>query len=414
MPIHHVLSRQLLLVLGLWAGSATVAFRYLVARWSDRHRPAIVASAGNASAHAVRSIAPISFAVAPVRGLVSVIIPTYNRAPVLRRAIESALSQTYPALEVVVADDGSSDDTADVVLSLGPRVRYLRQENAGVSAARNFGMRNARGEFIAFLDSDDAWQPWKLKAQVAALAAHPDAGLVWTDMSAIDGSGVVSEERFIRKMYSAYDDVDPASVLTRIGFLASLDPAAPAEHANSTFYKGDLSTQILLGNLIHTSTVLFRREWCERTGGFDETYHRTGEDYEFYIRLVSVGRVIFIDAPSTLYRRGVADQLTAPPMLLEIARNNLRAVSTWATQGPIDLPRPVLRRRFSDSFAWVGEAELDAGHRLKAMRELASSLRVRPGLDRRAALLVSCAVPDKMRDAMRDAWRSVTPRSSNT
>lgn len=414
MPIHHVLSRQLLLVLGLWAGSATVALRYLVARWSDRHRPAIAASAGNASDHVVRSIAPISFAVAPVRGLVSVIIPTYNRAPVLRRAIESALSQTYPALEVVVADDGSSDDTAEVVLSLGPRVRYLRQENAGVSAARNFGMRNARGEFIAFLDSDDAWQPWKLKAQVAALAAHPDAGLVWTDMSAIDGSGVVSEERFIRKMYSAYDDVDPASVLTRIGFLVSLDPAVPALHANATFYKGDLSTQILLGNLIHTSTVLFRRAWCERTGGFDETYHRTGEDYEFYIRLVSVGRVIFIDAPSTLYRRGVADQLTAPPMLLEIARNNLRAVSTWATHGPIDLPRPVLRRRFSDSFAWVGEAELDAGHRLKAMRELASSLRVRPGLDRRAALLVSCAVPDKMRDAMRDAWRSVTPRSSNT
>jgi|SRR5690242_18649085 GT2 family glycosyltransferase len=413
MPIHHLLSRQLLVVLGLWAGSATVAVRYLVARWSGRHQPATVASAGHRSDHVVRSIAPISFSAAPVRGLVSVIIPTYNRAPVLRRAIESALSQTYPAIEVVVADDGSSDDTADLVRSLGPRVRYLRQENAGVSAARNFGMRNARGEFVAFLDSDDAWLPWKVKVQVAALAAHPDAGLVWTDMSAIDGSGVVSEERFIRKMYSAYDEVDPASVLNRIGFLASLDPVVPAEHATSTFYKGDLSTHILLGNLIHTSTVLFRRAWCGKTGGFDETYHRTGEDYEFYIRLVSVGTVVFIDAPSTLYRRGVADQLTAPPMLLEIARNNLRAVSTWATPGAIDLPRPVLRRRFSDSFAWVGEAELDAGHRLKAIRELASSLRVRPGLDRRAALLVSCVVPDKMREAMRGAWRSVTTRSSN-
>src|SRR5437764_10734914 len=95
-------------------------------------------------------------------GLVSVVIPSYNRAYIVGQAIESALQQTHRPVEVLVADDGSTDDTRRVVEGYGPPVRYFYQPNAGVSAARNLGLRHARGEFIALLDSDDRWLPWKV------------------------------------------------------------------------------------------------------------------------------------------------------------------------------------------------------------------------------------------------------------
>jgi glycosyltransferase involved in cell wall biosynthesis len=108
---------------------------------------------------------------------ISVVIPTYNRATIVPRAIESALSQTRPADEVIVVDDGSRDDTASTVARFGDRIRCIRQENGGVSKARNAGVLAATGDWIAFLDSDDVWIPRKLETQVRQLAQHPSAGV---------------------------------------------------------------------------------------------------------------------------------------------------------------------------------------------------------------------------------------------
>src|SRR6185503_12940562 len=99
----------------------------------------------------------------------SVVIPTYNRAYCLSATIGSLQAQTYPNWEALIIDDGSTDDTAELVRSLSaadPRVKYHPQKNAGVSAARNAGLRLVDGEWAAFLDSDDAWEPWKLTAQI--------------------------------------------------------------------------------------------------------------------------------------------------------------------------------------------------------------------------------------------------------
>src|SRR5436309_1568471 len=301
-------------------------------------------------------------------GLVSVVIPTYNRAAIVGRAIESALRQTYANLELVVVDDGSSDNTRAIVEGFGARVRYLYQENAGVTAARNLAMRVARGEFLAFLDSDDLWQPWRIESQVAALRRHPEAGLVWTDMSAVDRSGKVIDERHLRVMYRAHTRVSVEEKMREVATLGALSPAVPTELASAPVRMGDLFSEILLGNLIHTSTVLVRRAWVERVGGFDPSFMRAGEDYEFYVRLCSVGPVIFIDAPSSLYSVGAPDQLTRPSMLLEIARNNLRAIQKWIPHAGahLTMPRRVIRTRFADSYGWLGEAELDAGNRFAA------------------------------------------------
>ena len=112
--------------------------------------------------------------------LVSVLVPTFNRAHLVPEAIRSVLSQDYAPFEVVVVDDGSTDDTATVInQEFGRRIRYIRQENAGPGAARNTGIRASSGEYIAFQDSDDIWLPGKLRAQVDALNRHPECALVY-------------------------------------------------------------------------------------------------------------------------------------------------------------------------------------------------------------------------------------------
>lgn len=342
-------------------------------------------------------------------GLVSVVIPTYEREAIIGRAIESVLAQTYQRLQIVVADDGSTDGTRAIVESYGDRVTYVRQENAGVSAARNLGLRHARGEFVALLDSDDEWHPWKLAAEVAAIARHPDAGIVWTDMEAVDETGQTTHPRYLRIMYGAYTKVDIERTLRVVDTAGALSAQVPETLRTAPVLQGDLFSEILLGNLLHTSTVLFRRSWVECTGGFDES-SRSGEDYEFYIRLCSAGPAIFIDAPSTLYRVGAPDQLTRPSMLLEIARNNLRAVQRWIpdSMAHVSLPRRTLRRRLAESLAWLGEAELDAGLRWSAARRLATSLTVNPGLDRRALLLVRCSFAEKKWQWLRGVRRAIS------
>src|SRR5947207_692803 len=112
--------------------------------------------------------------------LVSIVVPTYNRAYCLPRTIDSALAQTYASVEVIVVDDGSKDDTAALVRARygsDGRVQMISQQNAGVAAARNTGMAAARGDYVALLDSDDVWQPWKLELQMACMRAHPDVGM---------------------------------------------------------------------------------------------------------------------------------------------------------------------------------------------------------------------------------------------
>src|SRR3972149_3328027 len=144
-----------------------------------------------------------------IPGLVSIIIPTYNRATMCKTAVESVLSQTYGEVEVIVVDDGSNDDTKQIISGLNDRIQYIWQKNSGVVTARNLGMQMAKGEYIAFLDSDDTWLPWKLEAQLAVLRAFPTAGMVFTDMMAVDENGVGLYGYYNRQMFGAYEFFNP-------------------------------------------------------------------------------------------------------------------------------------------------------------------------------------------------------------
>lgn len=344
-----------------------------------------------------------------VPDMVSVVVPTYNRANVVRASIESVLRQTHANVEVVVVDDGSKDDTQRVVEGYGAPVRYLYQANSGVSAARNLGFASARGEFIALLDSDDQFLPWKLEAQVRVLRAHPEVGMVWTDMAAVDEQGTVLDEKYLRTFYDAHALAHLEQVLAHAGTLRRLWPGAPPDVASAPVYAGDIFSQMLLGNLVHTSTVVLRRDRLRRAGEFDASLTHSGEDYEFHLRTCSHGPVAFIDASSILYRIGAADQLTAPHLGIYRARNNLTTVLRWLERGAgrIQLSARTVRGRLAQAFMWVGEAELEYGSKARARAHLWKGLRYAPTHGRTAMLLLFAHLPTAALRSARSAKRFV-------
>lgn len=178
---------------------------------------------------------------------VSVIIPTYNRAPYIAETIESVLNQTYTDYEIIVIDDGSTDNTREAVGPYTDQIQYVVQENSGSSGARNHGLRLAQGQYIAFLDSDDVWLPDKLEKQITYMEAHPEAGLV----------------------YGPYQPVD--SNLQPFG-----TPSATPHH-------GDAYEDMLGGCVIATSNVLMRREATVQVGEFDP-YLEMMQDIDYWIR----------------------------------------------------------------------------------------------------------------------------------
>jgi len=349
---------------------------------------------------------------------VSVIIPTFNRAPIVGDAIESVLRQRYSHVEIIVVDDGSTDDTRAFVTQFGATVRYVYQENAGVSAARNAGLRLATGEFIAFLDSDDSWVPWKIEAEVAALRVHPAAVVAWTDMSAVDADGAVVHERFLRKMYGAYGAVDIESLMPTDATLSDLIAEAPSHLAAAPVRVGNLSAHILLGNLLHTSTVMIRRSCLDLISAFNLDWGNGGEDYEFYTRLCALGSAVLIDAPAARYRVGSVDQLTAPKNMLHIAQRNLatlRARLSDADAGRFDALAPsAVRQRLAWSLGWLGSAELEVGHRVAAARHLSASLGLWPRVDRRLLLLACCLPSTALLTRTRDLYHSLSIAQNTT
>jgi O-antigen biosynthesis protein len=225
---------------------------------------------GLARAWGILEARPAPPLVAPAdywRPRVSVIVPTYNRADVLPRAIRSVLAQSWTDLELLVVDDGSTDATAEVVARHGdPRVRYLRQpQNAGVSAARNRGLRAARGDFVAFLDSDDEWLPGKLFEQLAVFERAPaDLGVVYTGVECVFADG--------RRRVDVPEE------------------------------RGDVYRHMLGRNVIHGggSNVMMRRNVVAVVGFFDERL-RAIEDYEYWLRIARFFTVDYVAEPLIRY-----------------------------------------------------------------------------------------------------------------
>jgi glycosyltransferase involved in cell wall biosynthesis len=225
--------------------------------------------------------------------LVSVIIPTYNRAPLLPRAIESVLAQTYENVEIIIVDDGSTDNTQTILKEYRDRIRCIRTGNMGTSHARNVGMRASVGQYIAFLDSDDSYYPYKLSLQVDWMERHPEIGMVSTEVSGVQDDGAILEY-YLKQYHSTYkergwgfEDIYPEREEVFVDGLGR----------SVACYSGDIFDFVLMGTLVMSNTILFRREALDVAGYQNENY-RFAEDYEFVLRLCKHFRVGFIDVPT--------------------------------------------------------------------------------------------------------------------
>ena len=351
------------------------------------------------------------------QGMVSVIIPTYNRGYIIGKTIDSVLAQTYRPIELIIVDDGSSDETQDVVRSYGSAVQYIYQKNAGLAAARNTGLSAARGEFIAFQDSDDIWLPWKLEAQMYIMRKHTELAFVWTDMTAIDPNGRIVRDKHLSTMYSVFQRIDADQHLPHSEMLSSIWPGCPENLQSVTYRYGDIYSAMFLGNLVHPPTALIRRQHVNRTGGLDLTYAWTCEDYEFFWRVSENGLGALLEAPSMLYRIDADDQLTKPHLLLYIARGNLFALQRrYKNQlRTIELPQSTIRRHLANAHLWVANEELvaSAGQKRKALEHFWRSLCLNPfPRDHVGLFMLRLITPKSLKAMMQSVKRLLVSKAS--
>ncbi len=204
---------------------------------------------------------------------VSVIIPAYNKAELTRRTVDSVLGQTYSDIEIIVVDDGSKDHTRVAMAAYGHKIKYVYKENGGACSARNEGIRQASGQYIALLDCDDLYVPAKIEQSVRYLQDRPDAGFVHTAAYFIDAQD---------KKLDTYS------------------------HPQSRLRGGALK-RLILKNFICNSTVVARRECFTKAGLFDESIF-VPADWDMWLRLSEVAAPGYIDEPLTMYR--VTDNYT--------------------------------------------------------------------------------------------------------
>jgi glycosyltransferase involved in cell wall biosynthesis len=199
--------------------------------------------------------------------LVSVVIATYNMARYLPQALRSALDQTYSNLEVLVIDDGSQDDTPQVMLDFqdDSRVRYMVQQNLGQAAAKNYGIRESKGEYIAFLDADDVWALEKLDIQMPLFAQSETVGLVYSAFVCIDERGVRLPK------------------------------------TSGRLFRGWVSGPLLISNFVGFSSSVVRRECFKQLGTFNEQLGM-GIDYDLWLRISTRFEFDYVDRPLCCYR----------------------------------------------------------------------------------------------------------------
>jgi glycosyltransferase involved in cell wall biosynthesis len=236
--------------------------------------------------------------------LISVVIPTYNASSFIGSAIDSVLGQTYKNIEIIVVDDGSIDSTAAALRPYGKTIRYVRQNNKGVSAARNHGIQLARGEVIAFLDADDIWLPQKLEVQLQYFSRHKEAALVFGDIE-LFGDG---------KIFAP-------------SFLALKEHARCFKGQDVTF--NDAFGMLLKENVVPTSTVAITRHALQRIGHFDESLSSV-EDRDLWLRVAAEFPIGCV--PIVMCRKRVRDSSLSSDYA-QTARNLLKVLEKHASGG---------------------------------------------------------------------------------
>jgi glycosyltransferase involved in cell wall biosynthesis len=267
----------------------------------------------------------------PTKPLISVIMPAYNSAATIRESIMSVVDQSYKRWELIVVDDGSTDDTARVVTEIeDDRIRIYQKTNSGVADARNQGMAIAKGDFLAFLDADDLWLSPKLKCQLDCFAAGPDdLGLVHTGYLEFGTEGTRAPK--------------------------------PLRHCRKEWLSGAVHRRLMVHDFVATSTVMIRSEVPTHCGEFDRTLSGP-EDWDFWIRIASRFTFGFIDKALVRYRQHPAGLSKNVPRyeisLMEVLNRHLLQSDLSPAEKALGLW--LHYRHMSHAYARAGNSDLSA------------------------------------------------------
>ncbi|MDX5368265.1 MAG: glycosyltransferase [Alphaproteobacteria bacterium] len=277
---------------------------------------------------------------------ISIVMPVFNAAPFLAQSIGSALAQSFDSFELIILDDGSTDGSQEAVEALAhdPRIRLAPMgKRQGPFVLRNRGIDMARGSLIAFLDADDHWHPDKLARQVAALDAHPEAGLCHTLVQDITEDGQPIPERLI----------------------------------DMSAFQGDCFRRLLRLNGIGNSSVVVPKRVFEVVGGFDETFRYRG-DWEMWTRIAHRFPVIYLDAPLTFYRLHANNVSWNHARLRPYA---LAVVEKYARDYGRESPEIAaeIEETLTDTYRNFGTAAMVARDFEQARLDLWTALKRRPG-----------------------------------
>lgn len=304
--------------------------------------------------------------------LVSVIIPTYNNSATIEMAVESVLQQSLCDVEILIIDDGSTDDTARKIKSLqeknGQKIHYFFQENAGPAAARNKGLNVCQGEFIAFLDADDEWMPEKLAKQVAVLNENTGCGFVYCDNIFVntDGRPIENYVREIKKV------------------------------------RGDILLDLFKNHLLMTPAVMFRQSCLQKTSLFKE-YLRVGEDYDFFLRLAKNFKADYID--EKLWKRFVDPHSLSRQDYVQDAVNDLSTLHCFIKESPdfYQKNRIQIKQRLADYHFSFGYRLLEDGNNFLAFMQLSRSFFMKPSILTMKNIAL-CMIPFSIRNKLKGRY----------
>lgn len=296
---------------------------------------------------------------------VSVIIPTYNYASFIVEAVESVLAQTFKDMEVIVVDDGSTDNTRDVLKRFNGKIIYLYQENRGAPTARNKGIRAAQGEYLGFLDADDLWMPEKLEIQVPILDQDPEVGLVYANTYNV---GALREHQLLSM-------------------------------ANKSGGSGRIFTKLLEGNFIPSPSVLVRKSCFEEVGLFDDDMGKlAAQDWDMWLRIARVYKVVYVDQVLAKYRYHTRNMTSD---LERSKAGRLYVLNKIFSDPSLKELEPRASLYYSCVYYEYGEIYYILGEQEKARRDLMRSIRFFPYRGRAYLTLVKSLLGSRVMTCLR-------------
>lgn len=310
---------------------------------------------------------------------VSAVMTAYNQASFVGEALESVLRQDYRDFEVIVVDDGSTDETSDVVRGFGDRVRLIQRANGGLGAARNTGIDAARGEYVAFCDADDVHLPWRFGAHAALLDQSPAAAVVFSELSPYVDGKVVQENLLRTRWLGPNRRPFEAEIERCFGAHRSARERKvplPERYLERPVYQGRVPELILGRHIAWGGASMFRRAALRAIGGHDATLRRA-PDWYLVGMLSKFYELIFLDVP-VLWYRVHESQLTKNEMLgAECCISVVHSV--WKSD-------PVFYAKYHETvdqaeasyLFWLGKAALDRGEIERAEVSFRRSIRALP------------------------------------